>query len=518
MMFLRNLFNTPAHTLGKPQGSRSWFSSRHAGVRVDHDNALTYSAVFRAISYISAQIAVLPFDVYRRSQNGARQRVDNGLRYLLHTRPNPEMSAFAFRETLTAWALSWGNGYAEIEIGIGGEPVALWPISPDRVEVMRSPVGEIVYQVSGKGEPVYIPAERMFHLHGLGFDGLVGYSVISMAARSIGIGLAAEEFGAAFFGNGSTLGGVLTMPGTLSDTAYERLKNDWQGRYVGPKSAHKPAILEEGMEWKSIGIPPGDAQFLETRKFQVSDIARWYGLPPHKLADLDRATFSNIEHQSIEVVVDTLTPWATRWEQEANYKLFRRNRGQYYSKLALNALMRGDSKSRAEFYREMSNLGAFSVNEIRAFEDLDPIGAVGDKRLVQLNMTTLEKVGEDPVPADRQNNTAINSHRIVIIDALARITRREQSSYDSHKKYNADYHRKYIERDLNAPVLALFTALQAAIDEAALNSVIAEYTAYHLADSQEIIRMKHNLSAQQRSIDNAELLISMITEATQASE
>ncbi|MCK9504709.1 MAG: phage portal protein [Porticoccaceae bacterium] len=487
---------------------------------MDHDNALTYSAVFRAISYISAQIAVLPFDVYRQSANGSRQRVNNELRYLLHTRPNSEMSAFAFRETLMAWALSWGNGYAEIETGIGGEPVALWPISPDRVEVMRAPDGAIVYRISGKGDTVYIPAERMFHLHGLGFDGLVGYSVISMAARSIGIGMAAEEFGAAFFGNGSTLGGVLTMPGTLSDQAYERLKKDWEGRHVGPKSAHKPAILEEGMEWKSIGIPPGDAQFLETRKFQISDVARWYGLPPHKLADLDRATFSNIEHQSIEVVVDTLTPWAIRWEQEANYKLFGRRQGQYYSKLALNALMRGDSKSRAEFYREMANLGAFSVNEIRAFEDLDPIGAIGDKRLVQLNLTTLDKVGEEsslPASADPQNTSAINSHRIVIVDAIDRIARREQASYDGHKKYNADYHRKYIERDLKAPVLALFTALHASFDEATLNSVIAEYADYHLADSQAIIRRKHDLSAQQRGIDNAEILISMVTEALQDS-
>jgi HK97 family phage portal protein len=466
------LFNAGATDLPKPQGRTLW-PRKHAGIRIDHDNALTISAVFRAIKAIAEPIATLQWSVLRDT-NGKRQAVMENLKYLLHRRPNPEMSAFTFRQTLMAWALSWGNGYAEIEFNLGGQPIALWPISPDRVEVKRDDAtGDIVYEVSnsGGGKSI-IPASKMFHVHGLGFDGLTGYSVISLAARSLSIGMAAEEFGASFFGNGAIMSGTLEHPGKLSDPAFERLKKDFETQHSGVKNAGKPLILEEGMKWAAIGLPPGDAQFLETRKFSVTDIARWFGVPPHKLYDLDRATFSNIEHQSIEFVVDTLMPWVVRLEQEADYKLIKGDK-RVYTKLNLNALMRGDSQSRANYYREMRNMGVFSANDICELEDRNGIGVAGDKRIVQLNMTTLDRIGEEPVkaaptvPSDnadpQQNHVAM---RIIARDVVARICRREHWSTQNNKRMSSqefvNYHKKHLENDL-LPVVSAYLALNKAL-------------------------------------------------------
>lgn len=372
-----------------------------AGMYVDHDVAMTYSAVYCAVRVIAETIGMLPWRAMRRSPDGRREHASSSpVEFVLNRQPNPEMTPMVFRTNMLAHALLWGNGYAEIVRDNAGRVAELWPLIPDTVEPKRDrDTGERYYRITPhNGQTTELDQREVFHLQGLGFDGLEGYSVVSLMAKSIGLGLSAEEFGSSLFGNGAMPNSVLKHPGKLGQGAHERLAKSITDQYSGSSNAFRTMILEEGMTWESIGIPPEDAQFLETRKFQVSEIARWFRVPPHKLADLERATFSNIEHQSREFVIDTLMPWIVRLEQEADKKLFAsRNSGNMYTKIAVNGLMRGDSKARAEFYQKMANLGAFSVNDIRELEDLDPIGAEGDKRLVQINQTTLEKIGEEPV-------------------------------------------------------------------------------------------------------------------------
>lgn len=388
-------------TVPDDPGSRVIFVPvRQAGERVDEETALKFSAVFRAVSYISQTVGCLAWHVYREDAGGRKERLaSDPVDWLLHRRPNPEMSALDFRQTMVAWALTWGNGYAEIERNMAGQPVALWPIHPQRVKVDRDRDDgrKIVYEVGNVyGGTSYLSPDNVFHLKGLGPDGLVGYSVVSLAAKSIGIGMAAERFNASFYENGAVLSGALKHPGKLSKDAGDRLREDFAKRHAGGANAHKPAILQEGMEWQSIGIPPEDAQMLESRKFQVTDIARWFGLPPHKLADLERSTHSNIEHQAMEVVGDAILPWCVRLEQEADFKLLGRRYGNTYSRLNLMSLLRGDNQSRAELYKTMREIGVYSTNDIRRLEDMDPVGPEGDKLIVQMNMTTLERIGEEP--------------------------------------------------------------------------------------------------------------------------
>ena len=371
------------------EGNRTYVPLMSAGMRVDNDTALQFAAVFRAVNYIASQVAMMPWRVMLEN-NGSRDLVQtHPVDRLLHRRPNPEMSAFAFRETLISWALTWGNGYAEIERDKSGRPMALWPLSPDRVEVSRDDQNQIVYEITGVGETRYLPASDMFHLHGLGFDGLSGYSVINLARRAVSVGIAAEQMGASFFENGTVTNLVIEHPEAFGETAYKNFKDSLLGWLQGPKKAFNPLIVEEGIKASSLTMPFDDAQFLETRQFQVEEIARWFGLPPHKLQSLDKATFSNIEQQSIEGVTDALQPWVIRLEQEADFKLFSA-RASFYSKINMNSLLRGDMASRSTFYREMWNLGVFSTNDIRELEDMNPV-PYGEKRFVQLNMTTLEK-------------------------------------------------------------------------------------------------------------------------------
>jgi len=508
-------FNNATANKNEPNRRRSFLPAKQAGIRVDHDNALTLSAVFRAVRAIAEPLALLQWGVYRDAANG-KIAVNDDIKYLLHRRPNPEMSAFTFRETLIAWALTWGNGYAEIEFDLGLRPVALWPISPDRVEVRREN-GLIVYDISnGKGKTDTLPASKIFHLHGLGFDGLTGYSVISLAARSIGLGMAAEEFGAAFFGNGAVMSGSLTHPGKLSDDAFNRLQTDFNNKYSSAKNAHKPIILEEGMKWESIGLPPGDAQFLETRKFNITDIARWYGVPPHKLYELDRATFGNIEHQSIEFVIDTIMPWAVRLEQEADAKVLRGNRGRY-TKINLNALMRGDNQSRVAFYQGMRNMGVFSANDICALEDMNTIGPDGDKRIVQVNMTTLEHIGTDKAPkpvnqtdAGTSAQNQLNAMRVMAQASVERLCNREYWSLKGSDRLNAknyrDYHQDSALKDLKPVASALAILFNIEPNEALQRT--QQFIDEHLTES-----IERYLNNKYKAACNAPVRITAQTEA-----
>jgi HK97 family phage portal protein len=386
-------------TRGKPSEPRIYLPQRQAGVWVNEDTALTFAAVWACVSLISRTVAGLPWHVFERTTEG-RRPLDTSVAWLLNNRPNAEMSAFAFREALMVHVLTWGNAFAEIERDLAGRPAALWPLPPDRVHLKRDESGALYYEVKQESGAEYrLPPERVLHIHGMGFDGLVGYSPVQMARRSIGVGLAQDVFGQAFYANGTTMGAMVEMPTTMSKDQVRDAEAYYNGKAQGPDKAFKIQVAPVGTKVHQLSMPMTDAQFLESRKFSVTEVARWYGVPPHKIADLDRATNNNIEHQGIEFVTDAIVPWAVRLEQEANAKLFgSRAQGRVYTKLAVAALMRGDSKARAEYYRAMTQMGVMSINEVRALEELNGIGTAGDEHLVQLNQTTLERLVAEPEP------------------------------------------------------------------------------------------------------------------------
>jgi HK97 family phage portal protein len=370
-----------------------------AGVYVTPDRALQNATVWACVRYLSSTVAQLPWRVMKELPGGGAEfapmhPVDN----LLFWRPNEELSPFQFKETMIAWALLWGNGYAEIVRDGSQRARELWPIHPQRVEVKRDiETDRLVYEVSGDqgGPSLKLKPDEVFHLRGFG-DGPVGLSVIEYAAQSIGWAQAAELFGASFFGNGLNMGGFIETAGGLTTDGKQRLYAELERMFRGPRNAHRWSVLDAGMKATKMTAAPDEAQMVETLQFQVETICRWFGVPPHKAMHLLRSTFNNIEHQAIEVVVDSVTPWVCRLEEEANYKLFGRNRMGFYTNLDMRGLLRGDNKSRAEYYKMMREIGAYSVNEILILEGDNPIGKEGDKRTMQQGYTTLEKIGEDP--------------------------------------------------------------------------------------------------------------------------
>jgi len=413
---------------------------RQAGAYIDHDTALQAAAVFACVRVIAEDIAALPWHVYTRQSDGGRERSPmSPVEYVLNKRPNPEMSAFTFRETLAAWALTWGNGYAEISRDMAGRVAELYPISPDRVEVQRSQSGDLYYEIMNSREAnTILKPSDVYHLKGIGFDGVVGYSLVSQAARSIGLSISLEEFGSAFFSNGATLGGIIEIPqgSSLTDTAKKNLKETFNKAHKGANKAHKIEVLDVGATYREIGTDPNKGQFTESRQYQVEEICRWFRVPPHKVGHLLRMTFNNVEQLSINYVQESLIPWMSRFEQEADYKLFGNQNTRQYTKISANALLRGDVESRTTFYREMWNLGALSVNEIREYEDMNPV-EFGDKRFVQLNMTTLEKAGEEPeTPEPEQEPMDIAPE---IEEQINNILTREFARFNSYRdRYDRD--------------------------------------------------------------------------------
>jgi len=383
----------------KPAEQRVYIGQRQAGVLVNEDTALTFAAVWACVSVISRTIAALPWHVYERSQAG-RRSIDGGVSWMLNNQPNSEMTAFAFREAMMLHVLTWGNAYAEIVRDLSGRASALWPIPPDIVTLHRNDTGGLFYRIRGEGGTVELQPNQILHLHGMGFDGLCGYSPIRMAARSLGVGIAQDVFGAAFYGNGTIMGTMIEVPANMSPVQIKAHEDYMNEANKGPDKAFKVKVAASGTKVHNLAMPMTDAQFLESRKFSVTEVCRWYGVPPHKVADLERSTNNNIEHQGIEFVSDAIVPWCVRLEQEVNLKLFgARAQGHQYTKLAVNSLMRGDAKSRSDYYRNMTQLGAMSINEVRALEDLNSIGPDGDAMLVQLNQTTLERLVQDPPEA-----------------------------------------------------------------------------------------------------------------------
>ena len=361
------------------------------------------TAVYSCVRILAEAVAGLPLHLYRYKEDGGKEKaLDHPLYNLLHDEPNPEMSSFVFRETLMTHLLLWGNAYAQIIRNGKGEVIALYPLMPNRMVVDRDTKGRLYYQYTTstedaptmKGVTVNLPPSDVLHIPGLGFDGLVGYSPIAMAKNAIGMAIACEEYGAKFFANGAAPGGVLEHPGTIKDP--QRVRESWQSTFGGSGNANKIAVLEEGMKYTPIGISPEQAQFLETRKFQVNEIARIFRVPPHMVGDLEKSSFSNIEQQSLEFVKYTLDPWVIRWEQTIHRSLLLPDeKSQYFVKFNLEGLLRGDYQSRMNGYAIGRQNGWMSANDIRELENLDRIPAEegGDLYLINGNMLPLKDAG-----------------------------------------------------------------------------------------------------------------------------
>lgn len=370
-----------------------------SGVQVNENTALSFAAVYACIRVISESVGQIPLKVYERLPSGGkREASDHPLHYLLRGWPNDEMSSFTWREAMTAHLCGWGNCYSYIDFGRDGRPKSIELLTPDRVSPKRLDSNDmLVYDVtSRKGGTTRYAKEQILHVPGLGFDGIVGYSPIRVAAReTIGIGQAAQNHIGAFFKNGAVPEMVLTHPQKMSQEAYDRFREDWQNRYGGPGNARKTAILEEGLKPAMLTINPADAQLVELMKLSRSEIAGIFRVPAHMINDLDKATYSNVDQLSLEFVKFSLMPWLARMEAVFNRRLFLPDeRGKYFCEFLTDSLLRGDAKSRNEAHRVAIMGGWKSVNEVRAEENLEPI-ANGDKHFMQGAMTTIDKVVEE---------------------------------------------------------------------------------------------------------------------------
>ena len=405
MGLFNGLFRTRDAPTNRTSGSSYSFlmGSTTSGKRVNERTSMQMTAVYSCVRILSEAVASLPLNVYRYTDNGGKEKaIDHSLFHLLHDEPNPEMSSFIFRETLMTHLLLWGNAYAQIIRNGKGEVIALYPLMPDRMSVDRDKNGQLYYKYTKNNDDaltmesgsVYLSPSDVLHIPGLGFDGLVGYSPIAMAKNAIGLAIAAEEYGSKFYANGAAPSGILEHPGTLKDPA--RVRDSWNATFGGSSNSNKVAVLEEGMKYTPISIAPNEAQFLETRKFQINEIARIFRVPPHMVGDLEKSSFSNIEQQSLEFVKYTLDPWVIRWEQ-ALYRalLSEEEKKTVFFKFNVEGLLRGDYASRMNGYATARQNGWMSANDIRELEDLDRIPAElgGDLYLVNGNMLPLNSAG-----------------------------------------------------------------------------------------------------------------------------
>ena len=380
-----------------------FIGNSNSGINVDEMRAMQTSAVYACVKILAETIASLPLHLFKKGKGGKNEMAEqHPLFSCLYEFPNEEMTSFEFRETMMTSLLLWGNAYARI-IRKQGHTTELWYLRPNQMVVERdSTTGKIKYTYSDditNQTYVYRP-DQIFHIKAMSIDGVKGLSPIAQAREAVGLALATEEYGAKFFGNGARPGGVLEHPGTLKDP--EKLRQSWNQVYQGTRNSHKVAVLEEGMKYHTIGIAPEDAQFLETRKYQVNEICRIFRVPPHLVGDLERATFSNIEHQSIEFVQHTIRPWLVRWEQEISRSLLdEKERLLYFAKFNVDGLLRGDYKSRMEGYSIGRQNGWLSINDIRRLEDMSLVPAEqgGDDYLVNGSMMSAQ-VGQQ----NKQNN------------------------------------------------------------------------------------------------------------------
>ena len=412
---MKNPFSGLFRARDKPQDSVSaapvfYFGTSGSGKSVTVQSAIQLSTVYACVRVISETIASLPLGIYETVNDGNEKATDHPLYRLLHDEPNSEMTSFVFREVMLAHLLLYGNSYSQIIRSGKNQVIGLYPLLPDHMEVDRDSKGNLTYTyTTSDGKTVSIKPRDVLHIPGLGFDGVMGYSPIALEKNAIGLGIASEEYGSKFFSNGARPSGILTHPNTVKNP--KALRESWNSAYGGSSNSNRVAILEEGMKFEPIAIPNNEAQFLETRKFQVDEICRIFRVPPHLVGNLEHATFSNIEHQSIDFAVHTIRPWLVRIEQAMNRALLsEQEKGRFFVQFNIDGLMRGDYKSRMEGYAIGRQNGWLSANDIRALENQNPIPADqgGDAYLVNGNMisiSTAMKQQTEETKTDKRRNT-----------------------------------------------------------------------------------------------------------------
>ena len=411
-----------------------------SGKTVTERSAMQMTAVYSCVRILAEAVAGLPLHFYRYTEDGGKEKaLDHPLYRLLHDEPNPEMSSFVFRETLMTHLLLWGNAYAQVIRNGKNEVIALYPLMPNKMSVDRDENGHLYYTyyrgpdeaIKNEDYAVKLRPSDVLHIPGLGFDGLVGYSPIAMAKNAIGMAIACEEYGAKFFANGAAPGGVLEHPGTIKDP--QRVRESWQSTFGGSGNANKIAVLEEGMKYTPIGISPEQAQFLETRKFQINEIARIFRVPPHMVGDLEKSSFSNIEQQSLEFVKYTLDPWVIRWEQSIQRSLLSlEEKKEYFAKFNVEGLLRGDYQSRMNGYAIGRQNGWMSANDIRELENLDliPDEDGGNLYLINGNMLPLKDAGAfaNTTPNDDGKEESPDEEILELDEPSGRRSRRRANS------------------------------------------------------------------------------------------
>lgn len=496
-----------------------------AGETVTHDNALLQAAVWACVRVISETLSMLPWRVHKRQKKGGSE-VQPGhiVDERLHVRPCPEVDPTAWREAMIISALTWGNGYSEIDRNRAGQPTALYPISPDRVTMDRDEDGVLVYLVhNSMGEPTPLYQEAVFHLKGPSLNGLAGSDAIMHAAQAIGLAMAAEKGSGAHFANGGTPAGFLKHEGVIDDDEAEKLLKNWANYHAGSANRGRMGLLKDGLDYLPVGATNVESQLDETRLFQVLEICRIFRVPPHKVAELSRATYDNITEQEVAFFRDTLMPWVVRLENEADYKLLRpAERKRLFTKVNANAILRGSPKERAEFYKVLAGLGAFTVNDILAKEDMNPGGPECDERIVGLNMTTLKALVKNaenpPKPVENPLNPPQNEPKPpnraarakaaqypVIRHTAARIIKREvHRVLDASRRSqdNADFsarldglydeHRHYTREQLQPACKAFWTAAAMSEPNGAVDDVLAHCVSKYVRDSRETLAVAYD--------------------------
>lgn len=485
------------------------------GVKVTEMTAMQSSAVWACVKLLSGTLASLPLPVYKRLQPKGKERDPSHRLYrILHDQANDEMTSFTWREMMMAHLVLWGNCYSYIQRDGAGRAMGLIPIHPDRCEPYRTKEKSLAYKIHlPDGSTSQLAAWEIFHVPGLGFDGLKGYSPIKMMMETIGLALATEEFAARFYGQGANIGGVFELPETLSPEAHANLLTDLNEKYTGLGKARTSMLLEEGLKYTPIGIPPEQAQFIESRKFGINEIARIFGIQPHLIAELSDSTNNNIEHQGLEFVIYSLRPWLVRWEQVINWKLFlEREKSTYFAEFLIDGLLRGDFKSRQEGLQIRRRNGTLNANQWREIENENSLpGDIGEIYIVESNMQSLEYLVENPGGASNkpqaqsktdpdQQNSLKKAYERLFFDAFDRIFKREIDGFEG--KVNTpeaeiwlEKHYKsmpeYMENSLSSLLLSYNEARSGQIlpdFETKIRALLKDFTQKYTQKSIEILK------------------------------
>lgn len=454
--------------------------STPAGVHVSNHKALGITAFWAGVRIISQTIAGLPIGAFERLDSGSRPAREHNVHRLLHVRPNPHMTPYTLKELRTAHMITWGNSYCEIEYDRANRPIALWPLLPDRtdVEIVN---GKKMYWTMVKGAKVWLASDRILHVPGLGYDGLKGYNVVHMHRNSLGLTMAADEYGARFFGNSGRPSGILTHPGKPEPPEREQYRQEWGQVHDGLTRSQRTAVLWGGMDWKPISIPPDEAQFLETRGMQIEEVSRILNINPILLQHFQKATTwgTGVGQFLTAYAKFTIAPWLVRDEDSFNYDLFSEaERGRMYVKYNLNALLRGDAKEQAEVLEIKHRNGIINADEWRELDEDNPLpDGQGEVYFVPLNWIPRDQAMQAPeLPPPAPGAAGARNQRTGQEAREQRSLKMRERLRQAHMAAFLDGARRFVRRDVQGAQRAIKQAFESGADPVvALNRWIEEF-------------------------------------------